>query len=423
MPSARDTTRATNPAIATYGGATRSTSDLATWETDTTINLTTGVQKGTISGIVAGEEFTVGEALTFTGSGATADFIGLSPAGDFMYYDNIGGTPANGDAISGDVSGDTATLDATGSSGGVSPIMDCYADSATFDDDIQMAGATPSSSFFRTVRAASGEGHDGTKNNGFFIDQTAAGHAFRSTEANSEFQDIIIKNRFASGTTYSIYTDAVDIKVIGCISVDSDGGSAYGIRVRGNNTIAVLCLADNIENHGIIGAKSGATTYHYNCTSVKNGGRGIDSDGGTMVCKNCLHTENGDDDFDAGGTFTGSVTNVSDDTTAADLSIGVNTGVTDFTTVYENIAGKDFHLKADASTDMRNAGTDLSSDGTFAFNDDINDGTMGGGKSGELWFDWDIGFDEDTVAAVGRTTKNTHSFPLGHQRGMEIMMP
>jgi len=391
----------TNEAISTFGGATRGTTTISTWEIGTDITLTSGIDKVTVASVSG--PFEPGEPLSFATSGATATFIGLSADSTTMYYVILTGNPAATETITGDNSTETASLTAEVSQGGVSPVLEFYDDAASFDQNIDMADAACDANSFRICRPASGQGHDGTSNNGVFLDSTDDADAaiIRTSggETFSQLQDIIIKNTNpSSGSNWGVRLHGDDSKAIGMIVFDcsSTSGSAYGYRNPETGSTMIDCLANNCENHNITGAQSGETSYCYNCTSHESGGRGFDADGGTNVLKNCIFTgSTGGDDIDTGGTYTGSVTNASEDGSAATLSIGVDITETDFTKVYVSPSGNDFHLKTDATTQVRNAGTDLSGDSVFAFDDDID---------GDIFVspdDWDIGFDEPEAAGVG----------------------
>ena len=69
-----------------------------------------------------------------------------------------------------------------------SEVLECYDDADSFDDYCPLLGATTNSSYFRIVRPASGQGHDGTPNNGFNIANTANVVCFSLYENNSQVQ-------------------------------------------------------------------------------------------------------------------------------------------------------------------------------------------------------------------------------------------
>jgi len=284
-------------------------------------------------------------------------------------------------------------------------VLECFDDAASFDDNTLLAGSTNDATFFRIVRSASGEGHDGTSNNGVFFDLSSNSQIFDIQESFTQIQDLICQiSSNSGGSSSTLRTDntGTDQKFIGCIVFDSNNsgaGVADGIDLRRDNSFAILCLVENSESHNYrIRPLAGNTAFCYNCISVDSADDGFNHINGTGTLKNCLSTGSTSEDFDA-GTYTGSVNCSSEDATTDNLPAGSHRKNQTFTFV--NAAGNDYHLNAaDAGAD--NFGTDLSGDGTFAFDDDINDGTMGAGKSGELFNTWDIGFDENDVAAVGR---------------------
>jgi len=399
----------TNEGIATYGtsAASRDFCDLSTWEVTLDVDITTGIEQVEVSN-VTGDRFITGELLDFSSSGATATFYGISGDSATIWYKVLTGTPTTADTItSNGASSASADIDTiTSTNTGMTAVLECYDDSASFNDSSGFSGGTTTSSFFRILRSASGQGHDGTTNNGFTLSGGTM-PTFNLGEANFTMQDIIVRPTGVSSGDSLIVVElnGDNVSTVGLLLFDIVNGGAgnyRGFKMRVNNTFAVLCLVNDTDGHNIESKPAaGNTAYIYNCTLHAGAARGISNSNGTCVAKNVLSTgHTGGDDFDP-GTYTGSGDCASQDTTASDESIGVDiTDTDDMTTIYENISGDDFHLKSTATTQVRNAGADLSSDGNFAFDDDINDGTMGAAKSGELWFDWDIGFDEDTIAAV-----------------------
>lgn len=384
MATARRT--GTNEAISTYGGATRGTSALSTWEVGTQITTTGSVDKVSVSSVTG--DFEPGELLNFGTSGATAVFIGLSPAGTEMYYNAITGNPAAVETITGATSTETAQLDSEDSVGGVTPVIECYDDSASFDDGIEMNGATTSATFFRMMRPAGTrgvdwQGHDGTTNNGFFLDSAANRNVLRCrTEENVHYQDIIVQVSSNNGDgNVGFLSQDIGYEVVGILIFDgfnSGAGASKCVDLRNNGTIA-LCLADNDE--GEWGMSAAGPIFMYNCVSVDNTGDGYESGGGTVQAINCIAKGNSSIGFrtTGSGNFTGSFNNAADDATAPGTD-----SRDDQTFGFVSEAGDDWHL---LQTDggARNFGKDLSADSDFAFNDDID---------AELFVDWDIGMDE-----------------------------
>ena len=275
-------------------------------------------------------------------------------------------------------------------------VLECYDDAASFDDCVVIAGATVNATYFRVIRAASGQGHDGTPNNGITINytSTATNGTIDSDEAYFQLQDLII---ITTGNNASVVTSVnvsgASSAVIGCIykTTNSGAGSGMGIIAGGNLTVVVNCLAYECKTDGQrIAATAGITNYMYNCTSVGNTVNGFRANDqtGTIVLTNCLATENGVDFLRATATGTLTVTyccsldNTADDWAGAGNLIGK-------TITYTNAAGDDWHTN---DSDINGMGIDLSADAAFPFNDDIDSNTRDAS-------DWQIGMDDNITVS------------------------
>ena len=290
-------------------------------------------------------------------------------------------------------------------------VLECYDDAASFDDSVDMSGSTNDATRFRIIRPASGQGHDGTSNNGVFFDLTSNVSMFRLNETFCQIQDLILQQSLNS-TSFrnTVLPDTGDVTMIGIIAFDSfnsGAGRTYDFRPNSIGTstslIMVLCLSDNSEQHGFLSQPgSGNTVRAYNCIAISPEDDGFSYVSGTFTLTNCLATGSGagGEDFEAAGTFANSDFCAAGDT--SDPGAGGSNRVSQ-TFTFVNEAGNDFHLTT-ADTGAKDFGTDLSADATFDFDDDINDGTMGAAKSGELFSTWDIGFDEPGDAAAGLPT-------------------
>lgn len=261
-----------------------------------------------------------------------------------------------------------------------SEVLECYDDAASFNDYDVLDGATTNSSYFRIIRPASGEGHDGTPTVGVTFTTTNY-YLLIILENYSQIQDIIGKvtsNHVSPSYVFVVHTGN-DAAFVGCMAVDSSNvGASYiiGFGVYNNPSSAyfINCLAHNIAAlaNGIRCDNSGSTVYAYNCT-IDSCDYGIVRSLGTMYAKNCISSNNANSDW------TGTITK----TTCTDEGV---------TMTYDNAAGDDFHT---SDTDVVDQGTDLSSDGSYAFDDDIDEETRSG--------TWDIGFDEYVVVAYSIT--------------------
>jgi len=264
-----------------------------------------------------------------------------------------------------------------------SEVLECYADVAEFTDGVTLAEATTNGSYFRIIRPASGEGHNGTPTTGVRFYSTVSGSHFSMGEDNSHFQDIVSRHVYSNASNkanFRKYNTTGTSYCIGCIAWDSNNtGASYtsGFDTTIAGTfIVVNCLATYIglgnTANGFRCATANATLIAYNCTSDSTGGYNFYQYNGTFTAKNCCSSNGVTDDW--GGTI--------GKTTCTDEGV---------TMTYDNAAGDDFHT---SDSDVVDQGTDLSADGTFAFDDDI-DGTTRAGT-------WDIGFDE--YVAVGGVT-------------------
>lgn len=269
-----------------------------------------------------------------------------------------------------------------------SEVLECYDDAASFDDYTTLGGATTDASYFRIVRPASGEGHDGTSNNGVFFLVTSANNIFTINEDYSQIQDLILRHNVNTGSALRAIKLSGDYtKVIGCIIFDCTNAGAGDFRnivMLGMDTILVHCLIENCEDDAVYTSPgAGNTCYIYNCTIIDSGDDGIHYSNGTCVCKNVLITGSAASDFKA-GTYTGSDSNASGDATAPGTNNRINQTFT-----FANAAGNDYHL-ASSDAGAMEFGANLSADAFFAFDDDIDLDTRPIGPN------WDIGFDEAT---------------------------
>ena len=255
-----------------------------------------------------------------------------------------------------------------------SQVLECYDDAASFNDYVTLNGAITNASYFRIIRPASGQGHDGTPNNGVYFQCTTDANIFLVYDDYNQIQDIIARLNINSINNRATFitnraSQAINAAFIGCIAWDSTNagtGVADGFTMDTDvSTIyAVNCIAINCDYSGFREGGSG-TAYFYNCTSVNNN-NGFRAATTTNNAKNCVASGNTSNDWV--GTWTQTTC------TAEDAS-----------PTYVNSAGNDFHL-ASADTVCINQGTDLSADAVYAFDDDIDKTSRSGA--------WDIGADE-----------------------------
>jgi hypothetical protein len=279
--------------------------------------------------------------------------------------------------------GDTE-LDLVGDS--QSEVLECYADSASFNEKCVLEAATTDEDYFRIVRPAAGEGHDGIPGNGLFFDLSGSGgDGWRVDEEYSGFQDIVIKNTTndASGRSVFDLREANGI-FVGCMAFDSTnigvGVLAAGFEIQEDDIVLVNCLALNNPLRGF-DCDVPSQAYAYNCNAINNGTTGFLEAGGDFVVKNCLGDNNTVRDFGPDpGSFTGATNNAAGDGFAPGTNNRENQTFT-----FVASGSDDYHLTSDDAGAL-DFGADLSADGVFPFNDDIDFETRA--------TPWDIGFDE-----------------------------
>jgi hypothetical protein len=290
------------------------------------------------------------------------------------------------------------------------PVLECYDDAASFDDTVVITGATTNATYFRVIRAAAGNGHDGTPNNGFTINDATTAVGAVSVDLAEDYcqvQDLIVIctcNNATAGT--AIRTTNNYPLVVACIAKGTNAGTGTGngINVRGTNGLAVNCLAYECKSYGlVITIAAGQTNRAYNCTAVGNGVQGFRISSATAdatsyaVLTNCLGTENAADFVASSANGNKTVTYCcSLDATADDWSgAGCLTGVT---VTYANAGGDDWHT---TDSDIVGQGTSLAADGTFPFDDDIDKQTRPAA--------WDIGMDGGSIPLVVPDLAHAHA--------------
>ena len=160
----------------TYGtGKDYTEGNLATWETDTDVNLTSLT---TLAQNESDDTILVADAtpLDDNSGWAAGDTLTVDPDGS-----DCGPITRTVSSVSVNTITLTASLGTTCTSGenvAAGIVLDVYKEGAAgglWDDYVTMGGATTSASYFRVLRAASGEGHSGIPKD----DGTVAG--FRSS--------------------------------------------------------------------------------------------------------------------------------------------------------------------------------------------------------------------------------------------------
>ena len=264
----------------------------------------------------------------------------------------------------------------------------------SYSDSVLVDGATQDSSYFRICRPVSGDEHDGDPTAGVIITRDdGAWPTCRIDDFYTSAQDLRIDiacNSAAGGEhvagNWGDYTSYVGIYVASATN-DNAIGVNNGMRLGGGDNNfggAVDCIVTGVvggagqAGRGYYMGANGWNAYAYNCIAEGNttqaGHSGMDSahGGATLVAKNCIsQNNNGQDGIDAN---------------FAQTTCHESTGVV---VLFTNSAAGDYTLQS-GDTTAKGEGTDLSGDGTFAFDDDI---------ARVAWTDWSMGVHEFVAAA------------------------
>ena len=254
-------------------------------------------------------------------------------------------------------------------------------------DTVALAGATTDADGFRVIRAASGARGTPTSGVRFVISNAASSAVFAIEEHNAKIYDVAAKRVSTASGGYAYGFNATSVSGVvfaGCTAYDCTNttGTSQGVGFVFSNCsggIIVNCFATGSRGAhtgtcGFRGYSSSVaqTYYFYNLTATDNNVAGIScytSGVATTVAvinaKNCIAQGNATNFYTYG---------------AGTETINQTTNVTANVT----FEADGYHITNDA--DAVGAGTDLSADGTFAFDDDIDGETRVGS--------WDIGADE-----------------------------
>jgi len=257
---------------------------------------------------------------------------------------------------------------------------------------IDFSGTTDSTHYLQVFTPTGGaesinnQRHDGKWNDTKYRIISSAERTLEILEDYVTIEGLQVYNNKATGHIYGIYVANQSIGKVeinkSIVKIDGSSNSAYN---NGNvfcwyaNIIDIInCIIyggdkTNNKRNGIFSKDT--TVSVYNCT-VSGAYAGINRYvSGIVKAINCAVFDNVDN-------FIGSFDTI--DYCASDDGDGGTTAVvpSDWSSVFVDYTNGDFHLKS-TDTDLKDAGTDLSSEG---FSDDIDGDTRSG--------TWDIGADE-----------------------------
>ena len=327
-----------------------------------------------------GKGFEAGDTLMFDPGGGNEELgtVASRNANEITLVDNLTNTQANGEEAAAGF------------------VLRIY--KGAHDDNDRLDDAGTDANYFRVFAPASGEGHLDIDPGVPAVDGSMAAFAgtndgplLRLDEDYSQFHDLVGKLTITSGTGRIIFGGFNTGTVIAdCIAFDGTNagvGNLNGILVRGG-ALAVNCLSLNNKNKGIYTEASSGTAY--NCSSINNGDEGFfEAAATTLTLKNCLGDNN------TGGDYANTPTM----TTCGSSDGSGSAGLQNQNYTFVNAGGDDFHYTS--GSDGIGDGTDLSGDGTYAFDDDID---------GDTRSSWDIGFDEFVAAVTANIIANTINY-------------
>lgn len=273
-----------------------------------------------------------------------------------------------------------------------SEVLECYDDSAPYDQTALYNAGTHNSTYPIIMRAATGHENNGSRTAGVRFHTTAASAEFADVRDDSVwFYDLGIQCAFNTSSTEENFKQAnQDLRLVGIHiynSSNSGTGSNDGIAMNNSTTNLrmINCIVVDSDRDGLRTGSSSTGHIIYNCTFADNAEDGLDHNNttaSTATVRNCLCDNNTGQDFGSTGGYTGSG-NASSDTTAPGTSPRTSQ-------TFTFVSATDYHLAA-GDTGARTFGVDLSADATFDFDDDIDKDTR--------TVSWDIGADEDSTAA------------------------
>ena len=267
---------------------------------------------------------------------------------------------------------------------GLGEVLDCYPDSASYDQLVNVSGANADTSYFRVIRAAPGYERqvvfDYTGTIGVY-----GGVVNVVSEKSVGLYDLCIRHHGNEATiTKDLFFNANSVlaRVVGCVIGPSANQNSAGVAgaqtYNGGKAVFVNTVfrGDTMTTSLVgIGAGTAGGTVAYNCIIYRYGTSWSGTAAG--VIKNCILATK----------FTNFFGTAPSQTTC----IVGNETVVGFVAP----ASGNFHLPA-TSTNAIDTGTDLSADAVFGFTDDVD------GDARPLGNGWEIGIDEYRPPTSGR---------------------
>ena len=256
-------------------------------------------------------------------------------------------------------------------------VLDCYPDSASYDQRVTLMGATANAGYFRVIRAAPGHerqvvfdytGALGTYEGVICVNGESYAGIYDLVIRHHVNQDNITKDLFFQSNPYAC-------RVVGCVAGPSENANPTGVGgAQTYNGRAVFINTTFLGNntgveYGIIAGT--ADTAAYNCIFYGWSTGWYGAAAGSFA-KNSIFQANGADFYS--------------NTPALTTCIYSGHGTASFV----DPASGNFRL-ADSDTNARDQGTNLSADTMFAFTDDFDGDARPYGSA------WDIGVDEWTA--------------------------
>ena len=278
-------------------------------------------------------------------------------------------------------------------SSGDREVADCY----TFSDTtaLDISGWTTASDASILIRAATGEGHDGTFGTGYrLVSSGGSGYGVLGIlEGYVTFERISITSTDGVASVVALTGAAGVVTLSGCL-VRGARNTSFGAFAIGEGVVNLINTV--VVNDGNISAtyiyqdgSNAPTAYIYNCASIAQAGLAYNRAAGTVTIKNSYGRS-------TATVYNGTITCTTCAHSTSETKTGSTASVAYSTANFTNVTSGSEDLRLVSGSALIDAGTDLSADANYAFSTDF-DGTTRSGT-------WDIGYDEYVSAATGHPT-------------------